>query len=45
MVGPIPDNYPRLLDPWGHRWGIASRVEEVDHDELARRAAEAMGSG
>ncbi len=38
------DRAGQFLDPWGHRWGVASRVEEVDHDELARRAAEAMGA-
>ncbi|MDE0701099.1 MAG: VOC family protein [Acidimicrobiaceae bacterium] len=37
------DRAGQFLDPWGHRWGVASRVEELDHDELARRAAEAMG--
>lgn len=37
------DRAGQFLDPWGHRWGVASRVENVDHDELARRAAETMG--
>ena len=37
------DRAGQFLDPWGHRWGVATRVEDVDHDELARRAAEAMG--
>lgn len=32
-----------LDDPFGHRWSVASHVEDVDPDEMARRAAEAMG--
>jgi PhnB protein len=32
-----------IVDPWGHRWSIASHVEDVDPEEMARRAAEAMG--
>ena len=30
-------------DPWGHRWSVATHVEDVDPDEMQRRAAEAMG--
>jgi len=30
-------------DPWGHVWNIASHVEDVEPDEMAKRAAEAMG--
>ena len=29
-------------DPFGHRWYIASHVEDVDPDEMARRSDEAM---
>ena len=36
------DRAGQFLDPWGHRWGVASRVEDVDRDEMAKRAAEAM---
>lgn len=39
------DRAGQFLDPWGHRWGVASRVEDVDPDEMARRAAEAMSGG
>lgn len=39
------DRAGQFQDPWGHRWGVASRIEEVDPQELARRAAEAMGGG
>jgi PhnB protein len=27
-------------DPWGHRWDVASHVEDVPEDEMMRRAAE-----
>lgn len=30
-------------DPFGHHWHIATHVEDVPPDEMARRAAEAMG--
>jgi PhnB protein len=30
-------------DPFGHRWSVATHVEDVTPDEMARRAAEAMG--
>ena len=29
-----------LKDPFGHRWGLATRVEEVSDEETARRAQE-----
>jgi PhnB protein len=30
-------------DPYGHRWSVATHVEDVPPEELGRRAAEAMG--
>ena len=30
-------------DPWGHRWGVCTHVEDVSPEELAKRR-EAMGS-
>jgi PhnB protein len=30
-------------DPWGHRWYVATHVEDVPEEEMARRAAETMG--
>lgn len=33
----------QFLDPWGHRWSVASVVEEVSPEEMLRRVAE-MGS-
>jgi PhnB protein len=32
-------------DPWGHSWFVASHVEDVSEEEMARRSAEAMGGG
>ena len=29
-------------DPFGHRWSIATHVEDVPPDQMAKRAAEAM---
>lgn len=39
------DRMGLLEDPFGHRWSVASRVEDVSPEELGRRAAEAMGGG
>ncbi len=35
------DRAGQFLDPWGHRWGVATRIEDVDQEEMARRATEA----
>jgi PhnB protein len=32
-------------DPFGHRWSVATHIEDVPADEMAARAAQAMGSG
>jgi PhnB protein len=37
------DRSGQFVDPWGHRWNVASRVEDVSPEEMQRRAA-AMGS-
>ena len=37
------DRSGQFEDRWGHRWSVASHVEDVDEDELDRRAAEMMG--
>ena len=39
------DRSGQLEDPFGHRWNVATHVEDVPPDEMARRAAEAMGGG
>ncbi len=30
-------------DPWGHEWNVTAHIEDVDDDEVARRAAAMMG--
>ena len=32
-----------FVDPFGHRWHVATHVEDVDPDEMARRSAEMFG--
>jgi PhnB protein len=36
------DRSGQFEDPWGHRWGVATHVEDVPPDEMERRMA-AMG--
>jgi PhnB protein len=38
------DRNGQFLDPFGHRWSVATHVEDVTEDEMQRRAA-AMTSG
>jgi PhnB protein len=37
------DRTGQFEDPFGHRWSVATHVEDVPPDEMERRAAEAMG--
>jgi PhnB protein len=37
------DRAGQFEDPFGHRWSVATHVEDVPPDEMAKRAAEAMG--
>lgn len=37
------DRSGQIEDPWGHHWFLATHVEDVPPDEMARRAAEVMG--
>lgn len=37
------DRQGQLADPFGHRWGIATHVRDVPHDEVVRAAAAAFG--
>ena len=41
------DRFASVYDPFGHRWAIMTRVEDISPDELARRLAEwaAQGAG
>ena len=38
------DRSGMLLDPFGHTWNIASHVEDVAPEEIARRAAQQQGA-
>lgn len=31
------DRYAAFLDPWGHRWAVMTKVEDVDPEEARRR--------
>jgi PhnB protein len=37
------DRLGEFEDPFGHRWDIATHVEDVPPEEMGKRAAEAMG--
>lgn len=46
-VTPLADQFygdrtATFLDPWGHRWTVATHVEDVDPDEMERRMAAVM---
>jgi PhnB protein len=36
------DRSGQFEDPFGHRWSVATHVEDVPPEEMAKRAAEAM---
>jgi len=36
------DRSGRFEDPFGHRWNVATHVEDVPPDEMEKRAAQAM---
>lgn len=38
------DRYGKLVDPFGHKWGLATHIEDVPPEELGKRAAAAFGS-
>jgi PhnB protein len=38
------DRSGQFLDPFGHRWSVATHVEDVSPEEMQRRAAAAMGA-
>jgi PhnB protein len=37
------DRSGQFEDPFGHRWSVASHIEDVPPDEMAKRAAEVAG--
>ncbi|WP_354638126.1 VOC family protein [Kitasatospora camelliae] len=38
------DRTGQFEDPFGHRWNVATHVEDVPPEEMAKRAEQAMGS-
>jgi len=49
-IAPVQDQFygdrsGQFEDPWGHRWNVASHVEDVPPDEMEKRAAAAMSGG
>ncbi len=39
------DRYGKLVDPFGHHWSVATKVEDVSPEEINRRAAAAFAEG
>jgi len=39
------DRSGQFEDPWGHRWNVATHVEDVSPDEMERRVAQFMSGG
>jgi PhnB protein len=39
------DRSGQFEDPFGHRWNVATHIEDVPPDEMAKRAAAAMAAG
>jgi PhnB protein len=39
------DRAGQFEDPFGHRWSVATHIEDVPADEMERRVAEMMGGG
>jgi PhnB protein len=39
------DRNGHIIDPFGHRWTVASHVEDVEPDEMMRRMDELMKEG
>jgi PhnB protein len=37
------DRSGQFEDPFGHRWSVATRIEDVSSEEMTRRSAEAGG--
>jgi PhnB protein len=39
------DRSGQFEDPFGHRWDVATHVEDIAPEEMSKRAAELMGAG
>jgi PhnB protein len=37
------ERHGQLLDPYGHKWGLAQRVRDVPHEEVVAAAARLFG--
>jgi PhnB protein len=38
------DRYGQIIDPFGHRWGLAQHLRDVPAEEVRAAAAEAFGA-
>jgi PhnB protein len=38
------ERYGQITDPFGHRWGLAQRMRDVPHEEVAAAAAALFGA-
>lgn len=38
------DRSGQFKDPWGHRWNVATHIEDISDEELTRRAAQMMSN-
>jgi len=50
VVRPVEDQFygdrsGQFRDPFGHVWSVATHIEDIEPDELVRRATAAAGSG
>ena len=39
------ERHGQIVDPFGHRWGLAQKIEDVAPEEVARRAAALFETG
>ena len=39
------DRYGKVVDPFGHKWDIATHVEDVAPEEMEERMKKAMSAG
>jgi PhnB protein len=37
------ERHGQIIDPFGHRWGLAQHIRDVSHDEIVAAAAAAFG--
>src|SRR3954452_12081762 len=37
------ERHGQIIDPFGHRWGLAQHVRDVPHDQIVQAAAQAFG--